>query len=60
MKNSRLVICSGTGNVIDNNKQMNAEVNERQLLKLLDHIEEPSVIVIGNASYHLTLFENYP
>ncbi|XP_025204010.1 uncharacterized protein LOC112600897 [Melanaphis sacchari] len=60
IKNSKLVICSNTGNSIENNCQMNAEVYKQWFLTLLDNIEEPSVIIMGNASYSLTLSENYP
>lgn len=60
MKSSKLIICSDTDNDIDNNDQFNAEVYKRWLLKLLDHIEEPFVIVIGNVSYNLNSSENYP
>jgi len=39
---------------------MNAEVYKERFLELLNHLEEPSIIVMDNASYHLTLAENYP
>jgi len=39
---------------------MNAEVYKEWFLELLNHLEEPSIIVMDNASYHSTLAENYP
>jgi len=39
---------------------MNAEIFQKWFVELLNNLEEPSVIVMDNASYHSTLVENYP
>lgn len=39
---------------------MNAKVYNKWFLQLLNHLEEPSIIVMDNALYHSTLAENYP
>ena len=60
IKDSKLVFRSNTGNTTDYHNQMNAEVYKEWFLELLNHLEEPSIIVMDNASYHSTLAENYP
>lgn len=52
--NSKLVFCSNTGNTTDYHSQMNAEVYKEWFLQLINHLEEPSIIVMDNASYHST------
>jgi len=44
----------------DYHNQMNAEIFKKWFVELLNNLEEPSVIVMDNASYHSTLIENYP
>jgi len=60
IKDSKLVFRSNSGNTTDYHNQMNAEVYKEWFLQLLNHLEEPSIIVMDNASYHSTLAENYP
>jgi len=38
---------------------MNAEIFQKWFIELLNNLEEPSVIVMDNTSYHSTLVENY-
>ncbi|KAF0692110.1 DDE 3 domain-containing protein [Aphis craccivora] len=38
---------------------MNAEVFKNWLIDMLNHLEEPSVIVMDNASYHSMLKDNF-
>jgi len=60
IEDSKLVFRSNTGNTTDYHNQMNAEVYKEWFLQLLNHLEEPSIIVMDNASYYSTLAENYP
>ncbi|KAF0768218.1 Uncharacterized protein FWK35_00014617, partial [Aphis craccivora] len=60
IQGSKLVFRSNTGNTADYHSQMNAEVFQKWFIELLNNLEEPSVIVMDNASYHSTLAENYP
>ncbi|XP_050063318.1 uncharacterized protein LOC126552652 [Aphis gossypii] len=60
IKDSKLVFRSNTGNTTYYHNQMNAEVYKEWFFELLNHLEEPSIIVMDNASYHSTLAENYP
>jgi len=39
---------------------MNAEVFKNWFIDMLNHLEEPSVIVMDNASYHSMLKDNFP
>ncbi|XP_050431110.1 uncharacterized protein LOC126839742 [Adelges cooleyi] len=39
---------------------MNATIFEDWFSQMLRHLEEPSIIVMDNASYHSSLVENYP
>jgi len=39
---------------------MNTEVFKNWFIELLNNLEEPSVLVMDNASYHSTLVENHP
>jgi transposase len=38
---------------------MNVEVYKEWFLEVLDHLEEPLIIIMHNGSYHSTLAENY-
>uniref|UniRef100_A0A2S2NB48 Tc1-like transposase DDE domain-containing protein n=1 Tax=Schizaphis graminum TaxID=13262 RepID=A0A2S2NB48_SCHGA len=48
------------GNTIDYHSQMNAQIFENWFIELLNNLEEPSVLVMDNTSYHSTLVENHP
>jgi len=39
---------------------MNADVFKNWFISTLNHLEEPSVIVMDNASYHSMLMDNFP
>ncbi|XP_015379884.1 PREDICTED: uncharacterized protein LOC107173741 [Diuraphis noxia] len=39
---------------------MNAEVFKKWFIDMLNHLEEPSVIVMDNVSYHSMLKDNFP
>jgi len=60
IKGSKLVFRSNTGKPADYNSQMYAEIFKKWFIKLINNLEEPSVIVMDNASYHSPLVENYP
>ncbi|XP_015377090.1 PREDICTED: uncharacterized protein LOC107171365 [Diuraphis noxia] len=60
IKDSKLVFRSNTSNTTDYHNQMNYEVYKEWFLELLNHLEESSINVMDNASYHSTLAENYP
>jgi hypothetical protein len=60
IQGSKQVFRSNTGNTADYHSQMNAEIFQKWFVELLNNLEEPSVIVMDNASYHSTLVENYP
>lgn len=60
IQGSKLVFRSNTGNTADYHSQMNAEVFKKWFIELLNNLEEPSVLVMDNASYHSTLVENHP
>lgn len=57
---SKFVFRSNTDNIADYHSQMNAEIFKNGFIQLLNNLEEPSVLVMDNASYHSTLAENYP
>ncbi|KAE9526271.1 hypothetical protein AGLY_013902 [Aphis glycines] len=48
------------GNSTDYHSQMNSEVFKSWFTQMLNSLEEPSVIVMDNASYHSTLIDNFP
>ncbi|XP_025203228.1 uncharacterized protein LOC112600257 [Melanaphis sacchari] len=58
--NSKLVFRSNTGNSTDYHSQMNSELFKSWFTQMLNNLEEPSVIIMDNASYHSTLIDNYP
>ncbi|KAL4153945.1 hypothetical protein QTP88_001778 [Uroleucon formosanum] len=58
--NSKLVFRSNTGNSTDYHSQMNSELFKSWFTQMLNNLEEPSVIIMNNASYHSTLIDNYP
>lgn len=60
IQNSKLVFRSNTGNSTDYHSQMNSEVFKSWFTQMLNSLEEPSVIVMDNASYHSTLIDNFP
>ncbi|KAL4101216.1 hypothetical protein QTP88_021236 [Uroleucon formosanum] len=60
IQGSKLVFRSNAGNTADYHSQMNAEIFQKWFVELLNNLEELSVIVMDNASYHSTLVENYP
>lgn len=59
IQNSKLVFCSNTSNSTDYHNQMNSEVLKTWFTQMLNSLEEPSVIVMDNASYHSTLIDNF-
>jgi len=60
IERSKLVFRSNTGNTTGYHNEMNAEVFKKWCIQLLNNLEEPSVIVMDNASYHSSLADNYP
>lgn len=60
MQNAKLVFCSDTGNSTNDPNQMNSELFKSWFTQMLHSLEEQSVIVMDNASYHSTLIENFP
>ncbi|KAL4153955.1 hypothetical protein QTP88_001788 [Uroleucon formosanum] len=44
----------------DYHTSMNSEVFKNWFINMLNHLEEPSVIVMDNASYHSRLKDNFP
>ncbi|KAF0701438.1 Uncharacterized protein FWK35_00034501 [Aphis craccivora] len=69
-KGGRLIVChAGCARyrfiqrfklVFRSNIRNTAEIFQKWFVELLNNLEEPSVIVTNNASYHSTLVENYP
>ncbi|XP_026821632.1 uncharacterized protein LOC113560022 [Rhopalosiphum maidis] len=61
IQGSKLVFRSNIlGNTADYHSQLNAEMFKNWFIELLNNLEEPSVLVMGNASYHSLLVENHP
>jgi len=60
VKDSKLVFRFKSGSFEDYHTKMNSEVFKGRFIHMLNNLEEPSVIVMGNASYHSALLENYP
>ncbi|XP_060845982.1 uncharacterized protein LOC132925616 [Rhopalosiphum padi] len=48
------------GHAADYHSQLNAEMFKNWFIELLNNLEEPSVLVIGNEPYNSTLVENHP
>jgi transposase len=57
---SKLVFRYQSSNSVDFHTQMNSSIFKEWFIKMLQHLEEPSIIVMDNASYHSVLLENYP
>jgi len=57
---SKLVFRCQSGTNVDYHTQMNSTIFKEWFVKMLNHLEEPSIIVMDNASYHSTLTVNYP
>jgi len=60
IQGSKLVFRSNIGKTADFNSQSYAEIFKKWFIELINNLEEPSVIIMDNASYHSTLTENYP
>jgi len=60
VKDSKLIFRCNSGNNKDYHSQMNATIFEKWYLQMLMNLEEPSIIVMDNASYHSALLEDYP
>ncbi|XP_050059675.1 uncharacterized protein LOC126550967 [Aphis gossypii] len=60
VKNSKLVFRCKSGSSADYHSQMNATVFEQWFVDMLGNLEEPCIIVMDNAPYHSTLYEDYP
>lgn len=57
---SKLVLRCQSGTNVDYHTQINSTIFKEWFVKMLNHLEEPSIIVMDNASYHSTLTVNYP
>lgn len=58
---SKLVLrCKSSATHPDYHTQMNATIFKKWFIDMLNHLEEPCVIVMDNASYHSVLSVNYP
>ncbi|XP_060855104.1 uncharacterized protein LOC132946628 [Metopolophium dirhodum] len=57
---SKLVFRCQSGTSVDYHTQMNSTIFKEWFIQMLQHLEEPSVIVMDNAPYHSVLAENYP
>ncbi|XP_060843069.1 uncharacterized protein LOC132923230 [Rhopalosiphum padi] len=60
IKESKLIFRCNSGNNKDYHSQMNATIFENWFSQMLLNLEQPSIIVMDNASYHSSLIENYP
>ncbi|KAL4121281.1 hypothetical protein QTP88_013826 [Uroleucon formosanum] len=60
VNNSKLVFRCKSGSTEDYHSQMNADIFEKWFVEMLANLEEPSVVVMDNASYHSVLAEEYP
>ncbi|CAH1726144.1 unnamed protein product [Aphis gossypii] len=56
---SKLVFRCQSGTSVDYHTQMNSAIFKEWFIQMLKHLEEPSIIVIDNASYHSTTTINY-
>ncbi|XP_025191598.1 uncharacterized protein LOC112591881 [Melanaphis sacchari] len=59
IKESKLIFQCNSGNK-DYHSQMNTTIFENWFSQMLLNLEQPSIIVMDNASYHSSLIENYP
>lgn len=57
---SKLVFQCQSGTSVDYHTQMNSTIFKEWFIKMLQHLEKPSIIVMDNAPYHSVLAENYP
>jgi len=60
IQNLKLVFRSNTSNSTDYHSQMNSEVIKSWFTQMFYSLEEPSVIIMDNASYQSTLIDNFP
>ncbi|XP_050064650.1 uncharacterized protein LOC126553545 [Aphis gossypii] len=61
VNDSKLIFRANVSNFeSDYHTSMNAEVFKNWFISMLNHLEEPSVIVMDNASYHSMLMDNFP
>ncbi|XP_025407310.1 uncharacterized protein LOC112681259, partial [Sipha flava] len=61
VNDSKLIFRANVGNFeSDYHTSMNADVFRNWFILMLNHLEEPSVIVMDNASYHSMLMDNFP
>ncbi|KAL4113021.1 hypothetical protein QTP88_016725 [Uroleucon formosanum] len=58
VNNSKLVFRCKSGSTEDYHSQMNADIFEKWFIDMLANLEEPSVVVMDNASYHSVLAED--
>lgn len=57
---SKLVFRCQSGTNVDYHTQMNSTIFKEWFIQMMKHLEEPSIIVMDNASYHSTTSDNYP
>ncbi|KAL4090822.1 hypothetical protein QTP88_025592 [Uroleucon formosanum] len=60
VKYSKLIVRCNSGNNRDYHSQMNATIFKKLFLQMLMNLEEPSIIVMDNASYNFALLKDYP
>jgi len=56
----KLIFRCQSGLNVDYHTQMNSTIFKEWFIQLLKNLEEPSIVVMDNASYHSTLSEDYP
>lgn len=60
VKDAKLIFRCNSGNSKDYHSQTNTTIFEKWYLQILMNLEESSIIVMDNASYHSSLLEDYP
>ncbi|XP_025191681.1 uncharacterized protein LOC112591937 [Melanaphis sacchari] len=61
VNDSKLIFRANVSNFeSDYHTSMNADVFKNWFISMSNHLEEPSVIVMDNASYHSMLMDNFP
>jgi len=61
VNDSKLIFRANVSNFeSDYHTSMNADVFKNWFISMLNHLEEPSIIVMDNASYHPMLMDNFP
>lgn len=60
VKYSKLVFRCKSSSSDDYHSQMNSQIFKKWFVQMLNNLEEPSVIVMDNASYHSVRMDNYP